>query len=310
MKTGQKYYLQLYAPGRDENFLFDQWLRLIYLMHITRGRIRKPASESGHPMLQKSSSMLGLTKKPWLPAIMEQGSTGHLKEQLCQVHSSRETQSSIESDIASKHSLLKSDMAAFSSVSQFGISGSKNKSGGRASKRQPLCTDPKVAKRSKAKKLVASQAGSPIFYRPELRKQTIPKQTSPCSVGVRSLEFATMPQGTGLSQPRAMSLPVGPSKVPQQIKAVESCPTKNVRKHSVTKPEEILPVPMTSSKAKYVPIKLQKSKKSEALARSPKTREKGYCKIPGDKSCSTKVTKASNTRQTRWCFPNVISEAK
>ncbi|XP_062992969.1 Golgi-associated RAB2 interactor protein 5B [Elgaria multicarinata webbii] len=32
--TGQKYYLQLYAPGRDENFLFERWLRLLYLLHL------------------------------------------------------------------------------------------------------------------------------------------------------------------------------------------------------------------------------------------------------------------------------------
>nr|XP_020634337.1 protein FAM71E2-like [Pogona vitticeps] len=269
IRTGQKYYLQLYAPGRDATFLFDQWLRLIYLIYIARGRIRQPASitpkESRHHVLQKSS--LGLSKKHWLPAIMEEGSTGHLKEQLCQLHSSTETQSSAESQITSKQGILKSGSAAFSSRSSFDISGSE----GHASKGPSLYTDPEVRKRSQPKTLVASQAGSPSFYRPEVKRQS--KQTSPQSMGMRSLESATRPEGTGFPHPQVRSLPVGPSAAARQMSAKEPFQLKKVRLPSVTEPEEVL-ISMTLPKSKHVPIKLQKSKKSDALARSHGSKRK------------------------------------
>lgn len=43
MATGRNYYLQLCAPDGEEGFLFERWMRLIYLLHVASGKVKPPS---------------------------------------------------------------------------------------------------------------------------------------------------------------------------------------------------------------------------------------------------------------------------
>ncbi|XP_061467659.1 uncharacterized protein LOC133377490 [Rhineura floridana] len=121
LATGRKYYLQLCAPKGDENFLFDCWMRLAYLLHVASGRISDPVSftskESGLHTIWKSASLRATSEKqPWLPGTMGAQSAEKLKEQLRQASLARSMSRTTESDLASQHSILKSGFASQGSV--------------------------------------------------------------------------------------------------------------------------------------------------------------------------------------------------
>uniref|UniRef100_A0A670Z7N9 Golgi associated RAB2 interactor protein-like Rab2B-binding domain-containing protein n=1 Tax=Pseudonaja textilis TaxID=8673 RepID=A0A670Z7N9_PSETE len=47
LPTGEKHYLQLLAKEENVDFLFECWVRLIYLMRLVRGRSETPKSLPG-----------------------------------------------------------------------------------------------------------------------------------------------------------------------------------------------------------------------------------------------------------------------
>ncbi|XP_061440244.1 Golgi-associated RAB2 interactor protein 3-like isoform X2 [Rhineura floridana] len=67
LATGQIYYLQLCAPKGDENFLFERWIRLAYMLHEASGRISAPVSftskESGLHTIRTSARLRATSEK-------------------------------------------------------------------------------------------------------------------------------------------------------------------------------------------------------------------------------------------------------
>ncbi|XP_061439686.1 uncharacterized protein LOC133363936 isoform X2 [Rhineura floridana] len=66
LATGQIYYLQLCTPKGD-NFLFERWIRLAYMLHEASGRISAPVSftskESGLHTIRTSASLRATSEK-------------------------------------------------------------------------------------------------------------------------------------------------------------------------------------------------------------------------------------------------------
>ncbi|XP_061485747.1 Golgi-associated RAB2 interactor protein 5A-like [Rhineura floridana] len=78
LATGQIYYLQLCAPKGDENFLFERWIRLAYMLHEASGRISAPVSftskESGLHTIRTSARLRATSEKE--PDVQEQTEKG------------------------------------------------------------------------------------------------------------------------------------------------------------------------------------------------------------------------------------------
>lgn len=67
MVTGRTYYLQLTAPDGEESFLFERWMRLVYLLHVASGRVGVPvrisSKDDGLHTLWKCASLSTEGKK-------------------------------------------------------------------------------------------------------------------------------------------------------------------------------------------------------------------------------------------------------
>ncbi|XP_044303636.1 protein FAM71E2 [Varanus komodoensis] len=261
--TGQKYYLQLYAPEKEADFLFDRWLRLIYLLHVAKGKINAPPSiaskESGVHTIWKTASLRTVPRKQhWLPAIMNKGSTGQLKEQLQQASPSREKSRSMQRDTASNQSNLKSEGFTGSSFySSQGFPGT-SPSDGPTYTDQSVYSVPRSLNWKTSKQPVASQTDPSSSGRSQTQKQSLSKQTSLHSSPQAHVSMDIEPsQAAGCSTPVSQINTRGPDQA------------RNVGHPYATRETPTL---VTSSESEPAAIKLQKSKKSSALVQSTSKR--------------------------------------
>ncbi|XP_042333007.1 protein FAM71E2 isoform X2 [Sceloporus undulatus] len=258
--TGRKYYLQLYAPGSDEKTLFDQWIRLIYLLHVVQGKIA--SKESGLHTIWKRDSLQAMSTKHWLPVIMDKkGSTEGMKKHLEQVYSaSREYHSSTESDLTARENFLKPDFAGYASqgpLSNVGaaVPPSVKRDAAAMTQEHPPKQETHYST-SKAKK--KSKAAKPSSRVPQSKKQPKPKPTSPQSKGRTISPITTKTLGAGPSHAVMSPVAAGPSRPANRISSPGASQAKSAQQF----------IPLISPGSEYASVKWQSSQKSRSFTQT------------------------------------------
>ncbi|XP_053119077.1 Golgi-associated RAB2 interactor protein 5B isoform X2 [Hemicordylus capensis] len=240
--TGQKYYLQLSAPEDEEDFLFERWISLIYLLRVASGKISTPVS-----MTPRGSAPRADAKQHWLPAVMVQDFQ-QLKQHPSQASSSYENQTFTPSiSIASRQSILKPGSGGCSSQGTLGLS----------------TNEPEQQYTSSEK----TQASRPKKQSKSKRASARSPTRSCVSTGVGTSEHSTLSVGVGPSLPSTVSRAAGPSKPGSQLSAGGSSQRRDVGHASVSKVKKD-PSVKTPEESEPTAVKLERSQKFLSLVQA------------------------------------------